>query len=283
MAAWLEEDEMWANLTKHDSVIFHDNDFEVFVDPAGSTHMYKEFEVNARGTTWDLCISKPYANGGTENSGRTLGSKGWESRFNAATKVIGGKLNDASHPSKAWTVEIAIPIKPLLYKQSQGQRPAHGKFWRINFSRVEWRVLRQGDKYVKDPKYPAEDNWVWNPQGQIQMHLPERWGILEFSEDDPNKTSIHTDPDWPVRYVAAAVYDAQQAWASKHGGNFTANVKELEQLAPNSALNGACTQRPSVTLVRSAGKAGFQATVTSLDGKVAAKIRDDRFLVLERM
>jgi len=29
---------VWANQTKHDSVVFQDNDFEVFMDPDGDTH-----------------------------------------------------------------------------------------------------------------------------------------------------------------------------------------------------------------------------------------------------
>src|SRR4051812_47184061 len=36
IAAELEEPHVWGTLTKHDSVIFQDNDFEFFVDPNGS-------------------------------------------------------------------------------------------------------------------------------------------------------------------------------------------------------------------------------------------------------
>ena len=35
--------------------------------------------------------------------------------------------------------------------------------------------LQVGDAFWKDPSHPTEDNWVWSPQGEIQMHLPERW------------------------------------------------------------------------------------------------------------
>ena len=34
IAAELEEPHVWATLTQHDSVIFQDPDFEVFIDPA---------------------------------------------------------------------------------------------------------------------------------------------------------------------------------------------------------------------------------------------------------
>lgn len=38
VAAELEEPQVWANLTVKNSVIFNDNDFEVFIDVDGSTH-----------------------------------------------------------------------------------------------------------------------------------------------------------------------------------------------------------------------------------------------------
>ena len=60
VAAWLEEPDVWATLTEHDTVIFNDNDFEIFVDPNATTHYYKEFEMNAFNSTWDLTLNKAY-------------------------------------------------------------------------------------------------------------------------------------------------------------------------------------------------------------------------------
>ena len=40
VAAEMEEPHVWGTLTKHDSVIFQDNDFEVFIDPDGDNHEY---------------------------------------------------------------------------------------------------------------------------------------------------------------------------------------------------------------------------------------------------
>jgi len=51
IAADLEEPHVWATLTNHDSVIFRDPDFEVFIDPKGSAHNYYEFEMNALNTS----------------------------------------------------------------------------------------------------------------------------------------------------------------------------------------------------------------------------------------
>src|SRR5687768_640330 len=60
IAAEMEEPHVWGTLTEHDSVIFYDNDFEVFIDPDGDNHNYYEFEINALNTGWDLRLPKPY-------------------------------------------------------------------------------------------------------------------------------------------------------------------------------------------------------------------------------
>jgi hypothetical protein len=54
-----------------------------------------------------------------------------------------------------------------------------GDSWRMNFSRVEWQIESSGQQYRKVPRKP-EDNWVWSPQGLINMHVPDRWGYVEF-------------------------------------------------------------------------------------------------------
>ena len=64
IGALMEEPHVWATLTEHDSVIFQDNDFEVFIDPDGDNHDYYEVEINALNTIWDLRLVKPYRDGG---------------------------------------------------------------------------------------------------------------------------------------------------------------------------------------------------------------------------
>src|ERR1700722_6163355 len=43
VAAEMEEPHVQATLTEHDSVIFHDNDFEIFIDPNDDNQLYSEF------------------------------------------------------------------------------------------------------------------------------------------------------------------------------------------------------------------------------------------------
>jgi hypothetical protein len=64
VAGEMEEPDLWATITTRDAVIFHDNDFEVFLDPDGDAARYFELEVNARNTQWDLFLPVAYRDGG---------------------------------------------------------------------------------------------------------------------------------------------------------------------------------------------------------------------------
>src|SRR4029077_17800445 len=69
VAAEMEDPDIWATLTERDSVIFHDNDFEVFIDPDGDTDGYYELEVNPLAPVGDLMLMKPYRDGGPAING----------------------------------------------------------------------------------------------------------------------------------------------------------------------------------------------------------------------
>lgn len=182
IAAELEEPHVWGSLTKKNSIIFHDNDFEIFLDPDGDTLNYYEFEINSFGTIWELTLDRPYSKGGTATHGTNL--PGLRSAVN-----VQGTLNDPSDTDKGWTVEVLLPWKDLTrYQGSKNSPPENGDVWRINFSRVQWRHELKEGRYIRIPPHGTkipngthpEDNWVWSPQGVINMHLPEHWGRLIF-------------------------------------------------------------------------------------------------------
>jgi hypothetical protein len=172
IAAEMEEPHVWATLTERDSVIFHDNDFEVFLDPDGDAKSYFELEINALNTVWDLWLEIPYRDGGQADSI-------WSIQGLRTAVDINGTINDPSDMDQGWTVEMAIPWKALEDKAGMPCPPRRGDTWRINFSRVQWQTTIQDGNYIKLPNKP-EDNWVWSPQGVIDMHQPETWGFLEF-------------------------------------------------------------------------------------------------------
>ena len=172
VAAELEEPHVWATLTEHDSVIFHDNDFEVFLNPSGDGRNYFEFEINALNTGWDLFLPKPYREGGKADNS-------WDIPGLRTAVSVNGTLNNPRDTDHGWTVEMAFPWTAFA-SRAPVSRPAAGAEWRVNFSRVEWRTNVVDGKYVKPPGQ-KEDNWVWSPQGLIDMHVPDRWGYVRFT------------------------------------------------------------------------------------------------------
>ena len=65
ISAVLEEPDVKAKVSERDDIVYHDNDFEVFLNPYGDSKLYYEFETNALGTVMDLLMDKPYKQGGT--------------------------------------------------------------------------------------------------------------------------------------------------------------------------------------------------------------------------
>jgi hypothetical protein len=208
VAAELQEPHVWATLTRHDAVIFLDNDFEVFIDPDGDSHEYFEFEINALGTGWDLLLTRPYKDGG-----RPINS--WEIPGLKKAVRVRGTLNDPSDTDRGWTVELAFPWAVLRELADPPRRPRDGEQWRVNFSRVEWRHRIVKGKYQKVPG--REDNWVWSPQGVIDMHRPEHWGYVQFSTARPGTARFRPDPSGPARFVLHRIYYAQQDYRKEHG------------------------------------------------------------------
>ena len=244
IAAAMEEPHVWATLTEHDSVIFQDPDFEVFLDPDGDNHNYYEIEINALGTVWDLRLVKPYRDGGPAlNSWHVPGLK--------KAIHIDGTLNDPSDTDRGWTVELALPWPALAEFAGRPTPPAGGNQWRINFSRVEWDITTEGGDYHKVPNTP-EHNWVWSPQGVIDMHRPERWGYVQFSTALLGTTLFRPDPSAPARDLLMDVYHAQHEYHTAHG-QWAGSLAALRPLPP-SLLLPALQIQPTHD--------GFVATVT---------------------
>lgn len=208
LAVEMEEPHVWGTLTKHDSVIFNDNDFEFFIDPDGDNHEYYEFEINALNTGWDLFLPRPYKDGGRADNG-------WEIPGLITAVDIKGTLNDPSDRDTGWTVEIAVPWPALREYARRPCPPRDGDQWRVNFSRVEWEHQIEAGKYRKVPE-TREDNWVWSPQGIIDMHRPERWGYVQFSTSPPGTTRVRPDPTRPGRDALLGIYHHQKAFQQKH-------------------------------------------------------------------
>lgn len=197
IGAILQEDNIIARLSQRDTIIYHDNDFEVFLDPDGDGINYYEFETNARGTLLDLMLDKPYRSGGTFFIP-------WNCEGLKLAVCCDGTLNKPSDSDKSWSVEMAIPFSSL---RRDFKDPRDFKLWRVNFSRVQWLVPGQ-----------PEENWVWAPTGKIDIHMPERWGFLRFIDapvgTKAGQTDFNLDLD-AYRLIWSLFYAQQDNYSRK--------------------------------------------------------------------
>jgi hypothetical protein len=222
--AELQEPDLWGTLRQHDTIIYDDNDFEIFINPDNSTHRYFELEINALGTVMDLFMNKPYKNGG-----KALLS--WDTQGLLSAVKTDGTLNHPGDVDRGWSVEMAIPLKSLNF---WGDGPVRDSAqWRINFSRVEWdRDVRDGQYVVRadagSGRRLPEHNWVWSPQGVINMHVPEKWAYLQFSTHGGAADSVgFVEPaDAGAREMLWMVYGQQQKYLRQQG-HYASTLKEL--------------------------------------------------------
>lgn len=280
-----------ANFTKRNEPIFQkDSDFEVFLNPSGSCHDYKELELNAIDTVWNLMLDKPYDDGGEEHSGRIYkpGDKKYYEVYHqkTAARVVKGNIGDPQ--GATWAVELALSHKDILAHDPYGKKPAVGKRWRINFSRVE----HQGDI-----NWTWQAQKIWDPQlqrvvGKVAMHLPDAWGYVEFAPADAsllgdisgnhNGQSERLDPAWPARLTAMNVYYAQRQYRKLNDQHkYAADLASLTSLLdPNIIKPFVASGGISVELLGD-GKA-FKVTVVSPQN-IKATVNEQRLLVVERI
>lgn len=208
VGAVLEGNEIWGHQTERDCVIFQDNDFEIFIDPDSDTHQYYEYEMNARNTVWDLLLTKTYRDGGKPVNG-------YDMHGMRSAVQIDGVLNDPSADNRRWMVEVVIPFSAVNECAAEQRSPLPGEYYRMNFSRVQWKVDVRDNAFVKrcdeNGGVLPEDNWVWAPTGIVNIHYPELWGFVFFTEGEESYEIPQDERDkWELRrlyYNANCYYD----------------------------------------------------------------------------
>ena len=271
VAAHLDEPHVWGTIEQRDAVIYHDNDFEVFIDPDGDNHLYYELEINALGTEWDLMLIRPYRDGGPAVNA-------WDIQGLRTAVHVSGTLNDPNDVDDGWSVEIAFPWDVLAQAAGRSAPPAPGDIWRVNFSRVQWEIRPRGGRYEKvtdpgtgDPL--PEHNWVWSPQGLIAMHSPATWGEVLFAADGDQE--FEASPEHGAIMAADSlmpVYYLQKQGRQDHGW-FASSLQELGIPAaslpvrnPASAVSGSRPLPPQWTLSMETCGDGFTARLVTPHG-----------------
>ncbi len=217
-AAQLEEPHIWATLSQRDTIIFQDDDFEIFIDPDGDGHNYYEFEMNAYNTVWDLLMLWPYHIGRGPNN-----VFNWNNPGLTTAVHIQGTINSPADEDEYWSLEVAFPWSALRELAPGRRMPEPGDQWKVNFSRVDWTVDIVEGKYVKrkdasrDRNLPP-DNWVWSPTGRIDMHRPETWGIVQFSSENGQQQDKFQPKDADrIKWILWQLYYQQKSFYQEYG------------------------------------------------------------------
>jgi len=200
-----EEPFVDARLTERDSIIFQENDLEVFIDGG---NCYYELEVNAANTIYEVFFiwKDAYKKGGVfdipqfdvhQKDAYTFGGdydrtgasfwKGTHPRgvrwaftnfdmpgLETAVQVD-GTLNDNSDIDKGWSLEIAIPWESLkILANGRTIPPSDGDTWTMFLGRFQKLVL--SGKEVQP--HPA---MALNSHGIYDTHMPSKWSTIEFA------------------------------------------------------------------------------------------------------
>lgn len=225
IAALIEGPEIWAYQTERDCVIFHDNDFEIFIDPDSDTQQYYEFEMNALNTVWDLLLTKAY---------RDLGKpvNCYDIHGLSTAVHIDGRLCSLDPSNKSWSVEVVIPFASICECTPSGRPPQKGEYYRLNFSRVQWHVHNSDGKIVKDTRPGTdiplpEENWVWAPTGVVNIHYPELWGFVVFADSADEAFTVPGDE--LIKWELRKLYYAEQQYLDMHG-SYTDSLETLRAI-----------------------------------------------------
>jgi len=187
---WVEEPFVEGTLTERDSLIYKNNDVELFI---AGRDAYYELEINSLGTIyevffiWEEAYEKAgYASLRSLDAGRRACDPSAASASRTTPRAahrllevgppglrsavhVDGTVNDNSDRDRGWTVEIAIPwrgLEHLARPDGRALPPKDGDVWRMDFSRF--------NQYKEAP--PAQDPGA-GPGAARGLGLPHPRGL----------------------------------------------------------------------------------------------------------
>jgi hypothetical protein len=203
VAYWIEEPNVQARLVERDSLIWTENDVELFI---AGPDCYYEFQINARGTIYevfyiwqdalkkgglfdrpefDLTAHPVDVLGGFQDAsrygrhprGRRWAFMDWDFPGLRWAAAVDGTLNDDRDVDRGWTVELAFPWAGMrTLAQGRPLPPRGGDVWRMDFSRFE-TLHAGGIRLAPDP------GWALNRHGVYDSHIPECFSFVHFVDE----------------------------------------------------------------------------------------------------
>ncbi len=201
-----EEPFLEAKLTERDSIIFLENDLEVFIDGGDC---YYELEVNAANTIYEVFFiwKDAYQRGGRFDTAQfdvhqdgaytfggdydRTGASFWKGTHPRGIRwaftqydmpglqtavQLDGSLNDHSDIDEGWSLEIGIPWQSLeLLADGRSIPPTDGDIWRMFLGRFQ-KLVTGGKEVTPHPAMSL------NSHGIYDTHLPSKWSRIRFTD-----------------------------------------------------------------------------------------------------
>ena len=169
--------DVYATYTAHDSRLWEQDNFEVFVTVPGTTG-YVEAEGSPRGTIWDGVFTNVFQGPGGSYTMTGLQIAG----------RVNGTLNNSSDQDNGFTGEMRLPFADI-YQGTPGGHPTNGTQLRLNLNRINWNTpaTQGGPGAAGSDTYYA---WSPVPGANVSFHRPDKFGTVTFS------TNSVPAPEW---------------------------------------------------------------------------------------
>lgn len=197
VAYYIEEPFVEASLLEQDSLIYQDNDVELFI---AGPDAYYELEINAHGTIYEVFFiwEEAYERAGYSQMpefalaregvrefdgvgfkhprGKRIGFWNWDFPGLKKAVFVDGSLNDNADRDRGWTVELALPWSGMQALASgRSLPPAEGDIWRMDFSRF--------NQYKEAASAKDSGGWALSPHYVWDSHVPECFAKVQFSRE----------------------------------------------------------------------------------------------------
>merc|ERR1712087_1026843 len=114
----------------------------------------------------------------------------------------------------------------------------------------------------------------------VDMHQPDRWGIVQFSnatDAKANPTKLEYYDEWPIREMAMSVYYAEKIYNAQNG-EYTNKLSDIQPYT-TTPLDGTCLKaQPMITLERNASHNVIGYTASVQNERYIATVTADRYL-----
>lgn len=156
VAASLPDSDLWSEYTAQDDPLYRQEAFEFFVAASGEGTRYLEYQVSARGVTFDARFPRYRA-----------GDEAWDSSFRAAV-MVAGTVGAADDRDRGWSTELAIPWSELCAETGLVCPPAPGMRLRVNAFRLERPDRKRTDALALSPTR-APDFHAWGNAAELEL------------------------------------------------------------------------------------------------------------------